>query len=112
MVSNALDHGVLGLSSELKENPDGFLQYYGEREERLKTLSDKDFVKLSMRWLPNDDKGCLLVEVEDSGEGYTPKNKAEEVASKHSGRGTSLIQKLSESVEIIAPGNKIRATIK
>lgn len=112
MVSNALDHGVLGLSSDIKENPDGFIQYFYEREARLKTLTDKDFVKLSMRWLPNGGDGCLLVEVEDSGVGYTPKNKVDEAAAKYSGRGTSLIQKLSELVEIIAPGNKIRATIK
>lgn len=112
MVSNALDHGVLGLSSDIKENPDGFIQYFYEREARLKTLTDKDFVRLSMRWLPNGGDGCLLVEVEDSGVGYTPKNKVDEAAAKYSGRGTSLIQKLSESVEIIAPGNKIRATIK
>jgi serine phosphatase RsbU (regulator of sigma subunit) len=112
MVSNALDHGVLGLSSDIKENPDGFIQYFYEREERLKILTDKDFVKLSMQWLPNGDDSCLLVEVEDSGIGYTPSSKAGGVAHKYSGRGTSLIQKLSESVEIIAPGNKIRATIK
>lgn len=112
MVSNALDHGVLRLSSDIKENPDGFIQYFYEREERLKTLTDKDFVKLSMRWLPNDGDGCLLVEVEDSGVGYIPKSKVDEATAKYSGRGTSLIQKLSESVEIIAPGNKIRATIK
>jgi serine phosphatase RsbU (regulator of sigma subunit) len=112
MVSNALDHGVLGLSSDVKENPDGFIQYFYEREERLKALSDKDFVKLSMQWLPNNGDGCLLVEVEDSGMGYTPKTKADGAVHKYSGRGTSLIQKLAESVEIIAPGNKIRATIK
>jgi two-component system, HptB-dependent secretion and biofilm response regulator len=112
MVSNALDHGVLGLSSDIKESPDGFIQYFYEREERLKTLTDKDFVKLSMRWLPNGGDGCLLVEVEDSGVGFTPKRKVDDASVKYSGRGTSLIQKLSESVEIIAPGNKIRATIK
>jgi anti-sigma regulatory factor (Ser/Thr protein kinase) len=112
MVSNALDHGVLGLSSDIKENPDGFMQYFYEREERLKSLTDKDFVTLSMQWLPGDGDGCLLVEVEDSGKGYMPKSKVDEATAKYSGRGTSLIQKLSESVEIIAPGNKIRATIK
>lgn len=112
MVSNALDHGVLRLSSDIKENPDGFIQYFYEREERLKTLTDKDFVQVSMRWLPKGNDGCLLVEVEDSGVGYTPKNKVDEATATYSGRGTSLIQKLSESVEIIAPGNKIRATIK
>ncbi|HOY21602.1 MAG TPA: fused response regulator/phosphatase [Cellvibrio sp.] len=112
MVSNALDHGVLGLSSEIKESSDGFIQYFYEREARLKTLSDKDFVKVSLQWLPNDGDEYLLVEVEDSGIGYLPKVKLDDVAHKYSGRGSSLIHKLAESVEIIAPGNKIRATIK
>jgi hypothetical protein len=112
MVSNALDHGVLGLSSEIKERSDGFIQYFYEREERLKNLSDNDFVKVSLQWLPNDGDGRLLVEVEDSGIGYAPKVNVDEVSHKYSGRGSSLIKKLSESVEIISPGNKIRATIK
>lgn len=112
MVSNALDHGVLGLSSDIKESSDGFIQYFYEREERLKVLSDKDFVKLSMQWVPNNGDGCLLVEVEDSGMGYTPKSNVDHVSAKYSGRGSSLIKKLAETVEIIAPGNKIRATIK
>jgi two-component system, HptB-dependent secretion and biofilm response regulator len=112
MVSNALDHGVLGLSSEIKEKSDGFIQYFMEREERLKNLSDRDFVKLSICWIPNESKGHFVVEVEDSGLGFTPKEKVGEAAPKYSGRGTSHIQRLSETVEIIPPGNKIRATIK
>jgi len=111
MVSNALDHGVLGLSSDIKENPDGFIQYFFEREELLKTLSDKDFVRLSICWNPDEGGGYLTVEVEDSGTGYTPGETADD-AYKNSGRGINLIRKLSEAVEIIAPGNKIRATIK
>jgi anti-sigma regulatory factor (Ser/Thr protein kinase) len=112
MVSNALDHGVLGLSSLLKEGPDGFLLYFQEREARLKKMTDKDFVRLSMRWLPSEVGGRLQVEVEDSGAGFTPQESTEGQAPRYSGRGRNLIQKLSETVEIIAPGNKIRATIK
>ncbi|MDZ7922668.1 MAG: SpoIIE family protein phosphatase [Marinagarivorans sp.] len=112
MVSNALDHGVLGLSSSIKESPDGFMRYFSEREQRLKILTDKDFVKLSMQWFPNNGDGYLLVEVEDSGAGYIPKNETSGVNTQCSGRGSGLIQKLSASVEIISPGNKIRATIK
>lgn len=112
MVSNALDHGVLGLSSSIKENPDGFIQYFYKREEGLKTLTNNDFVKLSITWLPEKDNGCFMLEVEDSGSGYTPEENEDELLTKYSGRGSQLIQKLSETVEIIAPGNKIRATIK
>ncbi len=112
MVSNALDHGVLGLSSSIKESHDGFVQYFYKREEKLKTLNNNDFVKLSISWLPEYNGGRFLLEVEDSGSGYTPKPVIDEAALKYSGRGSQLIQKLSETVEIIAPGNKIRATIK
>ncbi len=112
MVSNALDHGVLGLSSDIKESSDGFIQYFCEREERLKHLQDKDFVRISMCWRQAVLGGALIVEVEDSGAGYTPKEKSVEHAPKFSGRGNQLIRHLAECVEIIAPGNKIRATIK
>lgn len=112
MVSNALDHGVLGLSSAIKENPDGFIQYFYKREEGLKRLTNNDFVKLSITWLPDEAGGCFLLEVEDSGVGYTPQENTTDVLQKYSGRGGQLIRKLSESMEIIAPGNKIRATIK
>lgn len=112
MVSNALDHGVLNLPSSIKEGPDGFSHYFSEREERLTHLTDKDFVSLSLQWIPEPSGGRLVLEVEDSGKGYTPAESSYEVSAKYSGRGTNLIKKLSDSVEIIPPGNKIRAIIK
>jgi len=112
MISNSLDHGVLDLSSSIKEEPDGFVQYFYEREERLKTLSDKDFIILSIKWVPDEADGYLIIEVEDSGNGYTPQIKVNNSDFRYSGRGNELIKKLSATVEIIPPGNKIRATIK
>ena len=112
MISNALDHGVLELPSLIKESSDGFIQYYCEREGRLKLLTEKDFIILSVRWCPDDSGGILVLEVEDSGRGYTPIVKDNKNAPQYSGRGFELIKKLSETVEIIAPGNKIRATLK
>ncbi|MBV1907121.1 MAG: fused response regulator/phosphatase, partial [Pseudomonadales bacterium] len=38
LFSNALDHGVLGLDSAIKQKPDGFTEYYSMRSERLKML--------------------------------------------------------------------------
>lgn len=112
MVSNAVDHGVLNLDSNIKQHPDGFMKYFREREMRAKKLTDSDYVRISMQWVPNDGDGYLVVEVEDSGRGYTPTVNADSGAPKYSGRGNHLIQHLTESVEIFSPGNKIRATIK
>lgn len=112
MVSNAIDHGVLGLDSGLKEQPEGFMEYYREREERFKKLTDSDHICLSLEWLPSD--GRLIVEVDDSGKGYAPNGQESAAggALMSSGRGIHLIRHLSETVEIVAPGNKIRACIK
>ena len=112
MISNALDHGVLKLPSSIKEDPDGFAHYFCERSERLTRLTDKDFVCLSLHWVPENGHGRLVLEVEDSGSGYTPVECDYDVSAQYSGRGTNLIRKLSESVKIISPGNKIRAIIK
>ena len=44
---NALDHGVLGLSSELKQSAQGFAQYFAERELRLNAL-ETGFIDMSL----------------------------------------------------------------
>jgi serine phosphatase RsbU (regulator of sigma subunit) len=113
MVSNALDHGVLHLDSSLKEEEDGFLHYFLAREERLRGLTDKDFLRVHLNWETDSRTGSLVVSVEDSGDGYDaafPKITDSDLA--FSGRGIQLIRQLSAWVEIIPPGNQIRARIK
>jgi two-component system, HptB-dependent secretion and biofilm response regulator len=112
MVSNAIDHGVLNLSSAIKEDPDGFALYYAEREERLKGLTEKDFVKVNLLWNSDMAPERLIIEVEDSGKGFSKTAIAAEKKPASSGRGTNLIETMSESVEIFPPGNKIRAIVR
>lgn len=119
LVSNALDHGVLGLSSSVKENPNGFIDYFFQREERLKTLTDNDFIKISIQWQPAKTEGRIVVEVENSGAGYASAETFDQLASHYDEQapyykehGDKLLATLTESLEIIAPGNKIRASIK
>ena len=40
LVSNAIDHGVLGLDSSIKREPDGFQRYLQQRQERLVALTE------------------------------------------------------------------------
>ncbi|HWV15820.1 MAG TPA: SpoIIE family protein phosphatase [Cellvibrio sp.] len=111
MLSNAIDHGILKLSSALKETPDGFMEYFAERQRRMEKLRDTDVVVLTLIWNSPAARNRLIIEVEDSGEGYDIGSGAEAALEQLSGRGSALIQCLSESVEVFAPGNKIRAQV-
>lgn len=110
MVSNALDHGVLGLCSDLKEQEQGFQLYFDEREKRMQGLQDSDYVEIKLEWLELDGQWHLRISCQDSGDGYELKL-GEDSGLHCSGRGLALIGQLSKSVEVVAPGNLIRAVI-
>jgi anti-sigma regulatory factor (Ser/Thr protein kinase) len=97
LYSNALEHGVLGLDSALKQNAEGFALYYQQRAERLDGLKD-GFIRFHFQVIPAGQGGRLTVEVHDSGNGFD----AEHVLSlppaidQLSGRGLSLVRQLSD----------------
>ncbi len=111
MVSNAIDHGILRLDSEFKENADGFEFYFQERERRLKRLTEKDTISLSLEWLKDVATPSLMITVKDTGVGYDPAVLDKNNDDQLSGRGLYLIRGLVQSVEIVPPGNLIRAVI-
>lgn len=111
MVSNAIDHGILRLDSEIKERPDGFEFYFKERERRLKLLTEQDVIALSLAWLPDQSSPGLIVTVRDTGHGYDPAMVRNNSDDQLSGRGLYLIRNLARSVEVVPPGNVIRAVI-
>jgi len=96
LYSNALEHGVLGLDSSLKHDASGFAQYYRERNARLDELND-GHVRVHLHVTPLGDGGRLVVEVEDSGQGFdVARVLARPLDSDRlSGRGVSLVRQLS-----------------
>ncbi|WP_415903301.1 SpoIIE family protein phosphatase [Neptuniibacter sp. QD29_5] len=98
---NALDHGVLKLESSLKASPEGFAEYFSERERRLESLST-GAVSLYLQHTRFANGGRLLVRVEDSGEGFDFEHwlKNEQTASvgQFSGRGIALVSDLCDSI--------------
>lgn len=106
LYANALEHGVLGLHSELKKSPEGFAEYYQLRESRIQTV-DTGFVKFHISHKAGD-KGCLLtVRVEDSGDGFDYSNRTKSLAGNlaYSGRGIALLESLCSSVRYLGKGN-------
>lgn len=97
LYSNALEHGVMGLDSALKRDAAGFVDYYRERGQRLAQLQD-GYVRFHLSVQGQSRGGRLLVRVEDSGRGFDVERVLAEQAALNcfSGRGLSLVRKLSE----------------
>jgi CheY-like chemotaxis protein/anti-sigma regulatory factor (Ser/Thr protein kinase) len=130
---NALDHGVLGLSSALKDSAEGFSQYFNERTKLLEELSDypSDFISITLNYYPlfstdtqkNDEQqsrnkmgGKMLINVKDSGQGFDVLSviKKNSVSIDHgiklSGRGVDLVNQLCDSLEYQEEGTLVTAS--
>ncbi len=106
LMSNALEHGVLGLDSKMKQTPAGFAAYYMARAEKLKEFND-GWIKIMVDHQPLEKGGVLAVRVEDSGEGfdYSDFNNRKLVRTGYSGRGIPLIGSLCRRLEYLGKGN-------
>jgi len=108
---NALDHGVLGLDSALKESAEGFARYYTERERRLNALQ-QGHVGITVHAFSYNGGGRLEIHIEDSGTGFPYQQMNEKLAGENtpSGRGIFLIKNLCNAIEYLAPGNRVKAS--
>ncbi|WP_419793799.1 ATP-binding SpoIIE family protein phosphatase [Pseudomonas palleroniana] len=108
LYSNALEHGVLGLDSQLKRDAQGFADYYRQRNERLAQL-DSGHVRVHMQVMPTATGGKLILRVEDSGPGFDVDQvlKRPLDLDRLSGRGLSLVRQLSSDVRWTDGGRSV-----
>ncbi len=112
LYSNALEHGVLGLNSELKKSAHGFAEYYRQREQRLKSLQ-QGFVNICISHLNESHGGSLEIIVEDSGKGFDYQSvKVQSSQDGLSGRGYPLIYRLADSLEFSNNGSRVKVVFK
>lgn len=109
LYSNALEHGVLGLDSSLKRDLAGFARYYQQRNSRLDGLQD-GYVRVHLEVTPQDEGGCLVIRVEDSGVGFDVDRVMERPIDpvRLSGRGVSLIRQLGRNASWSDDGRSAR----
>lgn len=107
LYSNALEHGVLGLSSDMKDDADGFLHYYQLRAERLLALEEAS-IRICAEVVPVPDGGLLRLQMKDSGPGFDFDHVGpSDQNPNYYGRGLTLLKSLCRRVEYIAPGNEV-----
>lgn len=109
---NALEHGVLGLDSKIKKDPEGMMQYYQIKERALSVLTAGNIQFLIQHGPHPRAKrgGSLKIQVTDSGEGfdyqaYQRKKASDTHSLSLSGRGIQLIHSLATSIEYKGKGN-------
>ena len=110
---NALDHGLLGLDSNVKSTPEGFMQFYANKETLLQKL-DKGDIFISVANNPSKEGGELTIVFEDSGKGFDVSKLEEDslIVDKdklleYSGRGISLMKNFCTSVNYNEAGNRV-----
>jgi DNA-binding response OmpR family regulator/anti-sigma regulatory factor (Ser/Thr protein kinase) len=124
MYSNALEHGVLGLSSAVKSSAEGFAQYYAKRAKALENVTG--FVRFEISGRLLNGRVELLIKAIDSGPGFdfdklvkasnryvdsTSSDVNKERAAYH-GRGVRLLHELCQTVTYTAPGNQIEVLLQ
>lgn len=106
LFSNAFEHGVLQLSSDLKRSDYGYIEYYEQRQARLDALESGE-VKITVEFTFENDKGRLFIKVTDSGEGFDFCKIANSQQNDTFGRGISLVNSLCSNVEYKNTGNQV-----
>ena len=114
LVTNAVDHGLLKLTSMLKAGAEGFLVYYQEREKRLLELSKQDYLQILIKWCADEKGSYMLIEVKDSGEGFLHESIEPDGANliNEFGRGLTLIKQLATEIVIKEKGTRVSVTLR
>ncbi|WP_100641961.1 ATP-binding SpoIIE family protein phosphatase [Alteromonas facilis] len=109
MYSNALEHGVLQIPSSIKSTPEGFMEYYTLRGERLTNLSD-GFVRIHATYDPSGK--TLTLSVTDSGKGFDVDALKPSTDEFSYGRGHTLLEELADKVTFLDGGKTTQVSIK
>ena len=100
--NNALDHGVLGLDSEIKNQEDGFFIFYQMREEALTELQDAQ-IEILANYEPKNKQ--IRFTITDSGTGFHVTEDSTASLCQEHGRGVGLLNEIAHSVSYNETGN-------
>jgi CheY-like chemotaxis protein/anti-sigma regulatory factor (Ser/Thr protein kinase) len=108
LISNAVDHGLLGLDSLMKSEADGFQRYLSLRSERLAALN-AGAVEIRIAAIEIDGRALIRMQVTDTGSGFDYGKVLEHTlqVSAPYGRGIPLVRRLCERVEYRGRGNEV-----
>ena len=108
LYSNALEHGVLRLDSNLKQAEDGFIAYYETRAIRLVELTA---ATIHIKYVYDPDRACITLTITDTGDGFDLEQVQKVGDSAAFGRGLPLIFELCDTVQYSKGGREATVTL-
>lgn len=103
--NNALEHGLLGLDSRMKNDPEGFAYYYQLRTERLQALQSGS---ISIEVHFDQRRNYLTITVSNTGISWQPEPLTRSTKSSQPyGRGLDLLQQLADDLRWSDEGRKV-----
>jgi len=108
LFANALDHGILKLDSSMKSTPQGYMDFYQEKQNRLESLKEGNIqITLRHELSESGNGGRLSLFVIDSGKGFDHQPQDQASKNEFSGRGIRLISSLCTEMKILGKGNSV-----
>jgi CheY-like chemotaxis protein len=113
LFSNALDHGLLDLDSQVKATSGGFARFYRDREARLAELTEGK-ISVDIRHRPEDEGGELTIRFLDTGRGFDYRADLPVLTENrgYSGRGIQLLRTLCDKVCYEGVGNVVEVVYR
>ncbi len=109
LYNNALEHGILGLESNLKNTPEGFMDYFDMRMERLESLQEGS-IQIHLKYITESHH--FKLEIKDSGKGFDLSDISSSVDSDLGyGRGIALVNELTDEYTYSENGTRVHTTI-
>lgn len=106
LFANALEHGVLKISSTLKKSQQGYISYYQLRQKRINALVEGS-VNISINYQHTDTCSWIDISVKDSGDGFDSSSISPGGDHEAFGRGISLIHHLCDQVTYSDGGSRV-----
>jgi hypothetical protein len=109
LYNNALEHGILQLESKNKNNDEGFLQYYNDKENALEKL-EYGSISINIDFTPRSGTsgGELNIRVNDSGNGFDYQQVSSSIDAPF-GRGLLLVSSLCKDLQFENNGSTVEA---
>lgn len=95
LYSNALEHGLLGLDSAIKQTDDGFIDYYEQRRDRLQAL-EHGSIHITVE-LSTASFDQVAITITDTGDGFDYQKDINSAEDNAFGRGTNIVNELCNS---------------
>lgn len=116
LLSNALDHGLLGLDAAALDLPEGYQQIREARAARLGALTSGNLcIKASVE--PSGSAEYLQIEIEDSGAGFDSEGLEARLATLKGsgtvrrGRGLELVRSICQELRFDRDGRRVVAIV-